>query len=354
MSQSSDFRSDTVTLPTLEMMQAILHARLGDAARGDDPTVNELEALCCELLGMEDALFLPSASMANLTAVISHDSRGGEVIVEESAHIYNSEGGALSVVAGAVARPVAGEGGMLSPKVVSQRIRGTGGLGAAPTRLLCLENSHNAAGGLVMPLAQMEALHQLAKSSGIPLHLDGARLFNAAAYLGVTVRQACQHCDSVTIALSKGLGAPVGAVLAGSGAFMAKARRAARMLGGGMRQAGVIAAPAIVALEQDPYGVVARDHVRARRLAEGLATMDPRLVDLSKVQTNIVNVRTTHLFADAQELAHELKCRDVHALRRNADVVRFVTHSGIHDDDVAAALAAMRGIVQSLESPRRS
>ena len=352
MSPSCDFRSDTLTLPTPEMMQAILRAPLGDAARGEDATVNALEALCRELLGMEDALFLPSASMANLAAVIAHDSRGGEVIVEESAHIYNAEGGALSVLAGAVARPVAGDRGVLSPDAVAARIRGTDSLGAAPTRLLCVENTHNAAGGVVTPLALMEALHQRVRSSGIPLHLDGARLFNAAVCLGVTVRQACRHCDSVTIALSKGLGAPVGAILAGSGSFMAKARRAARMLGAGMRQAGVIAAPAIVALQQDPYGVVKRDHARARMLAEGLAAIDPRLVDLPDVQTNIVNVRTSPLFTDAQDLSLALKRRGVHALHRNADVVRFVTHSGIQDEDVAAALAAMAGIVQARGSAR--
>ena len=348
MTNSCDFRSDTVTLPTQKMMQAILGARLGDAARGDDPTVNELEALGSELLGKDKALFLPSASMANLVAVIAHDSHGGEVIVEESSHIYNSEGGALSVVAGAVVRAIAGERGMLSTDAVAARIRGADvGMGAARTRLLCLENTHNSAGGVVMPLDQMAALHALAKSAQIPLHLDGARLFNAASYLGVTANEICQHCDSVAIALSKGLGAPVGAILAGSEAFMAKARRAARMLGGSMRQAGVIAAPAIIALQSDPYGVVGRDHARARRLAEGLAAIDPRLVDLSGVHTNIVNVRTAHLYADAAELSRELRLRNVHALRRNAETVRFVTHSGIGDKEVDTAVTVMAGILES-------
>jgi threonine aldolase len=235
---------------------------------------------------------------------------------------------------------------MLSPEAVAARIRGATSLGAAPTRLLCLENSHNAAGGVVMPLEQMAALYKLARSSEIPLHLDGARLFNAAAYLGVTVGAVCQNCDSVTIALSKGLGAPVGAILAGSNGFMVKARRAAKMLGAGMRQAGVIAAPAIVSLERDPYGVVARDHVRARRLAEGLAAIDPTLVDLSSVHTNIVNVCTAHLYADAEEFAGELRRWGVHALRRSAQTVRFVTHSGIGDEDVATALAAITGILE--------
>lgn len=348
MTASCDFRSDTVTLPTQEMMEAILRAPLGDAARGDDPTVKALEELGSELLGMEKALFLPSASMANLASIIAHDCRGGEVIVEADAHVYNSEGGALSVVAGAVVRPLIGEHGLLSPAVVATRIRTAPALGTAPARLLCLENTHNAAGGVVMPQDQMAALHDLAKSAQVPLHLDGARLFNAAAYLGVTVREISKNCDSVTIALSKGLGAPVGALLAGPEGFMAKARRAARMLGGSMRQAGVIAAPAIVALQADPYGLISRDHKRARRLAEGLAAIDPRLVDLSRVQTNIVNVYTRHLYDDAAQLAQALKPHGVHALRRNAHTVRFVTHSGIRDEDVTAVLSAIESILASV------
>jgi threonine aldolase len=249
-----DFRSDTVTLPTAEMMQAIATARLGDSGRGDDPTVNELERLSAELTGKDDALFVPSGAMANLSAVIAHDCRGGEVIVEEQAHIFNSEGGALSVVAGAIPRPIKGNYGVLDPDDVKAAIKGTGDLALAPTRLICLENTHNASGGSVIPLDCMAAIYALAGEAGIPVHLDGARLFNAATYLGTPIGEICRHADSVWFALCKGLGGPVGAVLAGDKEFMIKARRAAKLLGGGMRQAGLIAAPGIVAL-RDPYSI---------------------------------------------------------------------------------------------------
>src|SRR5258707_897565 len=262
-SKTYDFRSDTVTLPTAEMMQAIATAPLGDSARGDDPTVNELERLSAELTGKEDALFVPSGAMANLSAVIAHDCRGGEVIVEEQAHIFNSEGGALSVVAGAIPRPIKGHYGVLDPDDVKAAVKGSGDLALAPTKLICLENTHNFSGGSVMPLDSMAAIRAVAREAGLPVHLDGARLFNAATYLGVPILEICRHADSVWFALCKGLGGPVGAVLAGDKAFMLKARRAAKMLGGGMRQAGLIAAPGIVALK-DPYSVHRRDHALAR------------------------------------------------------------------------------------------
>ena len=219
-------------------------ARLGDAGRGDDPTVNALERLACTMTGKERAMLLPSGTMANLVAVVAHDCRGGEVVVEQSAHIYNAEGGGLSVVAGAVARPIGSRGGIVSPVDVTAVLRGTAEPAQAPTRLVCLENTHNAAGGTVTPVETMAAVSKVACTVGVPVHLDGARLFNAAAHLEVPLDRLCRHADSVWFALCKGLGAPVGAILAGSAAFMSKAQRAARMLGGTMRQAGLLAAPA--------------------------------------------------------------------------------------------------------------
>ena len=221
-----DFRSDTVTLPTQEMMAAMNAARLGDSARGDDPTVNELERLGAALTGKDDALFVPSGTMANLAAVIAHGCHGGEVIVEASAHIYNSEGGGLSVLAGAVPRPVRGDHGVLDPDDVRAAIVARGQSALAPTKLICLENTHNASGGTVLPLENMAAIHGVAKQAGLSLHVDGARLFNAATYLGVPIVEICQHADSVWFALCKGLGAPVGAILAGDSDFMTRARQA--------------------------------------------------------------------------------------------------------------------------------
>lgn len=340
-----DFRSDTVTLPTAEMMAAIAAAKLGDAARGDDPTVNELERLACELTGKEDALFLPSGAMANLAAVIAHDCRGGEVIVEEASHIYNSEGGGLSVLAGAMARPVRGARGLLMPSDVKAAIRGAGDLALAPTRLVCLENTHNASGGTVMPLEGMEAIHSIARGAGVPVHLDGARLFNAATCLNVPISQLCRHADSVWFALCKGLGGPVGAILAGERDFMRQARRAAKMLGGGMRQAGLIAAPAIVALK-DPYTRHRRDHELARRLALGLAGIDESLVDAGRVQTNIVNCFVDRFASDGREIGRALAARGVLTNTRNTKI-RFVTHSEVGEASVQAAIDAFAQVIAS-------
>lgn len=332
-----DFRSDTVTLPTPAMMAAIAAAPLGDSARGDDPTVNALEQLARDMTGKDDALFVPSGAMANLAAVIAHDCRGGEVIVEETAHIYNSEGGGLSVVAGAIARPIKGECGILSPHDVEAAIRSASDPALAPTRLVCLENTHNASGGRVMPLDAMAAIHAAARRAGIPVHLDGARLFNAAAFLDVPIGELCRHAESVWFALCKGLGGPVGAILAGDKAFMRKARRAAKMLGGGMRQAGLIAAPALVAL-QDPYPTHRRDHALARLLGRGLAN----LIDTAEAQTNIVNC-----FADdAGKIARGLRERGVLANSRGRKI-RFVTHAQVDEVSVAAAIAAMSELVEA-------
>jgi threonine aldolase len=339
-----DFRSDTVTLPTPEMMAAVAAATLGDSARGDDPTVTRLEQRAAEVLGKDDALFLPSGAMANLAAVIAHDCRGGEVIVEEAAHIYNSEGGGLSVVAGAVPRPVRGRYGVMDPADVAASIRDPADLALAPTKLICLENTHNASGGSVVPLDAMAAIHAVGRRVGVPVHLDGARMFNAAAYLGVPVAEICRHTDSAWFALCKGLGGPVGAVLAGERAFMQRARRAAKMLGGGMRQAGLIAAPGLVALK-DPYSVHCRDHALARRLAEGLATIEASLVEVDRVQTNIVNCFVDRFADDAGEINRALRARGILANSRRTKI-RFVTHYHIDEAAVSAAVERFGDVIR--------
>ncbi len=341
-----DFRSDTVTLPTPAMMAAIAAAPLGDAARGDDPTVNELERLGAEIAGKEEALFLPSGVMANLAALIGHGVRGREVIVEADAHIYNSEGGGISIVAGAVPRLVPGTYGVMDPQAVQRAIRGTADTALAPTGLVCLENTHNASGGSVIPLADMAAIRAVADEAGLPIHLDGARLFNAATFLEVPAAEICRHVDSVAFAVCKGLGGPIGSVLAGDAAFMAEARRAARMLGGGMRQAGLIAAPAIVALH-DPYSVHRRDHALARRLAVGLAAVDASLVETDRVQTNIVNCFVDRFADDAAEINRALRQKGVLANHKRTKI-RFVTHYQVDEAAVDAAIAAVTDIVGEL------
>jgi threonine aldolase len=333
-----DFRSDTVTLPTADMMAAMAAAPLGDSGRGDDPTVNELERLVAQLTGKDDALFLPSGTMANLSAVIAHGCHGGEVIVETSSHIYNSEGGGLSVLAGAIPRPVKGYYGVLDPNDVKAAIVERGQSTLASTKLICLENTHNASGGSVIPLENIAAIHAVAKQAMLPVHLDGARLFNAAAYLKVPISEICRHVDSVWFALCKGLGAPVGAMLAGDKDFMARARRAAKMLGGAMRQAGVIAAPGIVALK-DPYGSHRRDHDLAQKLARGLAAIDATLVEVDRAQTNIVNCFVDRFADDAGGITRVLKERGILANHKGTKI-RFVTH--YHIDDVAVEAAVTR------------
>jgi threonine aldolase len=341
-----DFRSDTVTLPTKAMMDAVVTAPLGDSARGDDPTVARLEEIGCALTGKEDALFVPSGTMANLVAVIAHECRGGEVIVEEDSHIYNSEGGGLSVVAGAVARPIGGRHGVPQVADLEAAIRPGGDLSRAATRLICLENTHNASGGIVLPLATMVAVRKVAARAGVPVHLDGARVLNAAAHLDVPLVEICQHVDSVCFALCKGLGGPIGALLAGSKAFMTGARRAAKMLGGGMRQVGLIAAPAIVAL-RDPYPLLKRDHELAGNLARGLVAIDPSLVDVGRVQTNIVNCHVDRFAADAASIVLGLRERGI-LVNSKRTKIRFVTHYHIDEAAVATAVQAFADVVASL------
>ncbi|MFO1159331.1 MAG: low specificity L-threonine aldolase [Reyranellaceae bacterium] len=339
-----DFRSDTVTLPTRAMMSAIAAAPLGDAGRGDDPTVNALERLAAGLAGKDDAVFVPSGTMANLAALLAHEVRGGEVIVEETAHLYNSEGGGLSVVAGAVPRPLRSQRGLLDPDDVKAAFRGGADLALAPTRLVCLENTHNAAGGAVLPLEHLAAIHGVCRGAGIPVHLDGARLFNAAAFLDVPMQEICRHVDSVWFALCKGLGGPVGAILAGDGAFMVRARRAVKMLGGGMRQAGLIAAPAIVALE-DPYPALRRDHALAHKLGAGLAAIDASLVDVGRVQTNIVNCFVDRFADDSAGIVLGLRQRGVLANFKRTKI-RFVTHAQVDEDAVEAAVRAFAEVIR--------
>lgn len=338
-----DFRSDTVTLPTPAMMRAIAQAPLGDAARGEDPTVNELERVAAELTGKEEALFLPSGAMANLCALLAHECRGGEVIVEAASHIYNAEGGGLSAVAGAMPRPIIGERGVMPTLELRHAIRRGGDPATAPTRLLCVENTHNDSGGWVLPLDHLRELHAMAHEAGILLHMDGARLFNAAAFLEVPVRTICGHADSVWFALCKGLGCPVGAVLAGEQGFMHRARRAAKMLGGGMRQSGLLAAAALVAL-RDPYPQHRRDHALARQLAEGIASIDATLVDPGRVQTNIVNCRVDRFAADAAGMVRALAERGV-LVNHKRSKIRFVTHAQV---DRRAVDQAVRALAETL------
>jgi threonine aldolase len=341
-----DFRSDTVTLPTPAMMAAIASARLGDAARGDDPTVAALEARVRELTGKADALLVPSGTMANLAALIAHGVRGGSVVVEAEAHLCRSEGEGYALAAGAVLRTLHGKRGILGADAVAHALEQNPDKAPRP-RLVCLENTHNAGGGWAYAIAEMEVISGVAHRAGVPVHVDGARLFNAAAYLDRSIRELAAHADSIWFALCKGLGCPIGAVLAGDDSFMQEARRAARMLGGAMRQAGVIAAPALVALDDDPIARHRRDHALAQRFATACADIDARLVDPAQVPTNIVYLNVGHVAGGADAVRRALAERGVHALGRGA-MLRFVTHRDVDDASVRAAASALTTVLGGL------
>jgi threonine aldolase len=348
-----DFRSDTVTLPTPAMMAAIASARLGDAARGDDPTVAALEARVRELTGKEDALLVPSGTMANLAALIAHGVRGASIVVDADAHLCRSEGEGYAL-AGAVLRTLHGKRGILEADAVARALAEGPNTSPRP-QLVCLENTHNAGGGSVYAIAELEAIGRVARNAGVPVHVDGARLFNAAAFVDRPIRDLAAHADSVWFALCKGLGCPIGAVLAGDASFMHKARRAVRMLGGAMRQAGLIAAPALVALDDDPVARHRRDHALAHRLATACAEIDVRLVDPAQVPTNIVYLNVGHVAAGADAVRRALVARGVRALARGS-TLRFVAHRDVDDASMRAAadaLAAVLGDMPQLD-PRES
>ena len=327
-----DLRSDTVTRPTPAMRHAMSFAEVGDDVYGEDPTVARLEALVAERAGCEAGLFVPSGTMGNQIALAVHVRRGSEVVVPEAAHVYEYELGAMAVIAGAVPRFVAAPAGVPRPEDVRCAI--TDSVHVAPTGLVLLENTHNRAGGTVVPLAVALAIGQVAREAGVPYHLDGARAWNAAAALGVPLAEVCAPFDSVSLCLSKGLGAPVGSVLVGSREFRGAAHRYRKLLGGGMRQAGVLAAAGIVAVEIMAERLV-EDHARARVLAQGLSQLPGVSVELASVQTNMVYATV----ADGPAFAAALAEQGVLANALGPRSVRFVTHADLHDGDVEEALA---------------
>lgn len=336
--QFADFRSDTVTLPTEQMREAMMAATLGDDVYSDDPTVRELEEKAAELAGFEAGLFMPSGTMANQVALHVHCRPGQEVILPQGAHIFEYEPGSMSVISGLLPRPVPAPLGVPAPESVEAAIQDSPH--RAETGLITLENTHNSAGGTVVPLAAAAAITAIGRRHGLPLHLDAARGFNAAVALGTGIREVCAGFDSASICLSKGLGAPVGSVLLGTEAFIARSRRVRKLLGGGMRQAGVLAAAGIVALEAMPP-LLAADHARARRLAERLAEVPGIAIDMASVQTNMVFVRVP----EAARLAERLRERGVLCNAFTRDNLRFVTHHQLGDAEVDRAVAAAKEVL---------
>lgn len=342
-----DFRSDTVTLPTKKMLEEIMQAKLGDDVYGDDSTVNELELLASEIMGKEAGLFVPSGTMGNLLAVMTHTQPGQEIILEENCHIYMYEVAGIARVAGVQARPLKGTDGAIEPVDIENAIRKEN-IHFPVTGLICLENSHNMSGGTVIPLEKMKAVYETAKIHNIPVHLDGARIFNAAIHLGVDVKEIAQYTDSVMFCLSKGLGAPVGSILVGQKDFIHKARKFRKMLGGGMRQAGVIAAPGMIALREMTKRLSV-DHENAKILAQKLNEIQGVFVDQEKVQTNIINVDFSGTGFKAFQLASKMKERGLLINPRNERVIRFVTHKDVDKEDVLEAIEIIKLILGQVD-----
>jgi threonine aldolase len=343
MSAAIDLRSDTVTLPTPRMMEAIGRAELGDDVYGEDPTVNRLQQLAAKKLGKEAALFVASGTMGNLVAVLTHCGRGDEMIVGDQAHVFYYEVGGSAALGGVHVRTVPNGKGIPSAADVDSAIRGED-LHFPRTRLVCLENTHNRCGGVAITAEETNAVSAVAHSHGAKVHMDGARLFNAAIALGVEPSQLVQQCDSVDVCLSKGLSAPVGSVLAGSAEFIADARKNRKMVGGGMRQAGVLAAAGIVALEE-MVGRLADDHANARALAEGVLGLPGMKVDLSAVQTNIVVLEVDRPDMTAAQFIARMAEMGVKLTSFGGNKVRAVTHYGIERDHVERAVEATRKVL---------
>jgi threonine aldolase len=335
-----DLRSDTLTLPTPEMREAMARADVGDDVWGEDPTVRRLEARAAERLGKEAGLFVTSGTQGNLVCVVAHTRSGQEVVLDLDSHIYNYEVAGAATVGHVQMRPARTARGFLTPEQVREAIRPSN-IHLPETGLVCMENTHNRHGGTCCTPEEIAAVAAVAHEARVPVHLDGARLFNAAVALKRPAADFARPVDSVTFCLSKGLGAPVGSVICGSAEFIGRARRVRKMLGGGMRQAGIIAAAGLVALDR-MVDRLAEDHANARRLAEGLAALPGLQVDLSSVQTNIVILRVDRGAAATDELVKGCAARKVKVHAMAPAAIRCVTHKDVDADDIARALEAFR------------
>ncbi|HXV61778.1 MAG TPA: GntG family PLP-dependent aldolase [Vicinamibacteria bacterium] len=347
-----DLRSDTVTKPTQEMRAAMARAEVGDDVYGDDPTVRKLEERTAEMLGKESAVFMPTGTMSNQVALRTHTEAGDEILADINAHVVTSEGGAPAGLSGILVRPLLGKHGIFTASDVLGAVRVPHPFYPrslpAPTKLVCLENTHNGGGGTIWPLDRLREVAQAARSRGLALHLDGARLWNASVATGIPESEYAAAVDSVSVCFSKGLGAPVGSALAGRRAFIERARRFRQMFGGGLRQAGVLAAAALHALQHHRSELV-EDHQKASALAAGLAGLRDIELDTNLVQTNILRFRVTSM--TAAELVERCYENGVHMLPSGEDRVRAVLHRDIRRSDVAKALSILE---KALSGERRS
>lgn len=334
-----DLRSDTVTLPTDEMLEAIRHAKLGDDVYREDPTVNMFEEMAAAKMGKEAALLVTSGTQANLVSLMSNTQRRQLVILESESHMYWYEVGGISTIAGLLPWPVKSQYGVLEPEQIDASVRPKDVHFPEPV-LICVENSHNRHGGTVITPAQLQAIHEAANRHDLKLYMDGARIFNAAIALKADVKELTRHVDNLMFCLSKGLCCPVGSVVVGSHEFIEKARKARKVLGGGMRQAGIIAAAGIVALEK-MINRLQEDHENAKQLAEGIAKIKGIQVDLKRAQTNMVLLNTSGLKMDDKIVLSKLKEKGVLVSTMGNNTLRMVTHLGIEREHVEAAINAV-------------
>lgn len=339
-----DLRSDTVTKPTKTMRRAMYEAKVGDDVYQEDPTILELEELAASIVGKEDALFVPSGTQGNQIAVLTHCRQGEEIILEAESHIFYYEGAAISAFAGVQPRTIAGDRGAMDPKDVQAAIRDED-VHFPETGLICIENTHNRAGGAVIPLNNMQDIYHIAQKNGVPVHLDGARLFNASIASGTDVKDFANQTDSIQFCLSKGLGAPIGSMIAGTSNFINQARKWRKRLGGGMRQAGMIAAPGLVAL-QTMIERLEEDHENAKVLANGLAQINGLSIE-NIVETNIVIVNTKAARLTAEEFLQLLKEYGILAVSFGPFSVRFTTHYNVDLNDINTVTEKIHNILKN-------
>lgn len=345
-----DLRSDTVTKPTAAMRQAMAEAEVGDDVFGEDPTINRLEAMAAEMLGKEAALFVSSGTMGNLTAVLAHCNRGDEIILGDRCHIFRSEQGGAAALGGIHPMAIRNQpDGTLDLEEIEANIRGDNEHFPV-TKLICLENTHNFCGGRVLPTAYMDRVGDLAHEHGLKLHVDGARLWNAAVALGVSPARLLKNADTASVCLSKGLASPVGSLVVGDKAFIARARRMRKVAGGGMRQAGILAAAGIISITE----MVERlgdDHANAKALAQGLAAIDGISIDTDSVETNLVFFELTREDMSAAQLVNGLAAHGVKLGASGGRRMRAVLNYHISADDVAHVLDAFRATLAADVKP---
>jgi threonine aldolase len=343
MDKIIDLRSDTVTKPCEKMRELMAKAEVGDDVYGEDSTINQLEVMAAKRFGKEAALFCASGTMSNLIAVLTHTSRGDEIILEKNSHIYANEVGNVAMIAGVMPNTIPGINGKISVQQLKEAIRPEN-IHYPKATLLCLENTSNFGGGTVYSLEEINELANVARENGLRLHIDGARIFNASVYLKIPVQQLVFEADSVSFCLSKGLGAPVGSILVGTEEFISRARKYRKMLGGGLRQAGIIASAGIYALE-NLIERLEEDHKNARKLALGLNEIKNIQVPLETVQTNIVMVDILHSDINAIDCVSLLKKQGILVGNVNERRLRFVTHRDVSSQDIDIVLEVMQKLM---------